>query len=83
MYDKFQDANVYVLDTHIHVSVDKNIKMKCGINPYNTKIIDNFGDMRFDIIQYSGQNKLFVVEHYSKLLTDNGIMILVPAYRSI
>lgn len=70
----FQGANVYVLDKHIHVSVDKNVK--CGINPYNTKIIDNFGNIRFDIIHYDGNNQLFILENYSKLLKDDGVMII-------
>ena len=83
-HDYFQHSNVYGLDVSLnHIDFLENkerVKLRRGMDAYDTKIVENFGDLRFDFMLDDGPHSLesmmFFVEHYSKLMTDDGILII-------
>jgi len=83
-HDYFQHSNVYGLDIMLNqidfLENKERVKLRRGINAYDTKVVENFGDLRFDFLLDDGphtiESMLFFVEHYSKLMTDDGILII-------
>lgn len=80
--DYFPNANIYGLD--IENFCDGMINEERIItkltNAYTKESIEDFGNIRFDVIIDDGphtlDSQIFVVENYCNLLTDNGILII-------
>jgi cephalosporin hydroxylase len=83
-HDYFQHSNVYGLDIMLNpidfLENKERVKLRRGVSAYDTKVVENFGDLRFDFLLDDGphtlESMMFFVEHYSKLMTDDGILII-------
>lgn len=83
-HDHFKNSKIYGLDIDIEPSkaflpqTDRIIIKK--IDAYSQQAIEYLSNIRFDIIIDDGPHTMdslvYVVHHYPKLLSDNGILIL-------
>lgn len=86
--DYFPKAKVVGLDVTDRLSPDFD-KTRMEIifdNAYTKEMISSFGDRRFDVMvddgPHSFDSQKYFVEHYSQLLSNNGILVVedIPNY---
>lgn len=86
--DFFVNGNVYGIDIRSQQQINqnllhnpKNVKLYLESNAYDKEFIDkNLSEMKFDIIIDDGphtlQSMIFLVEQYSKILKNNGVLVI-------
>lgn len=86
--DYFPKATVVGIDTSNGLSSDYDMKRIEALfeDAYTLDVVARFGDRKFDVLVDDGPHTLdsqkFFVEHYSKLLSNNGVLVVedIPKY---
>jgi spermidine synthase len=85
--DYFTNASVWAVDivdnvqpVHVALRSDPRVKLLLHSDAYNTNFVDSLSNVKFDFILDDGphtlESMIFFVKNYSKLLTDDGCLII-------